>query len=105
MKKTLKIGPSTFKIRKHKRGDRGWCRPYKSIISLIDNVPKDVKAEVLLHEALHAIFYTFNVWKHIKNREKEEDLEEIVVTDLSTALCTVFKQNPWLLVYLKKGLA
>ena len=58
-----------------------------------------MEAEVLLHEVLHAIHYTFNC-----HRIVPEGKEEGLVEAYSTALCTVFAQNPWLLKKLAKDL-
>lgn len=110
MRKTaVQIGPSRYKIRKHAwkskalaRG-RGYCCDLMATIGLRDDMPKDMEAEVLLHEILHAIYYTFNLNK-VDGLDNNDVLEESIVSGFSTALATVFVQNPWLLPYLQKSL-
>ena len=101
MKKYIQIGPSKYKLETHtwskKETSRGW-HSEKGVISIREGMPKYMNAEVLLHEIMHGICYTFNL------RIKEEFTEEQIVETMSTGLATVFCQNPWLLKYLEKGL-
>lgn len=101
MKKYIQIGPSKYKLRRHtyakKNTDRGF-HDSGGIISIQKGMPKDMEAEVVLHEIMHGVFYTFNL------RSKESFTEEMIVETMSTGLATVFCQNPWLLKYLEKGL-
>ena len=107
MRQHVQIGPSRYRIRKLKwnskllAGSRGFAADNNQI-GLRNDMPKDMEAEVFMHELLHGIWFTFDISKmNVKNLESAE---EFVITTMSTALCTVFVQNPWLLDYLKKGL-
>jgi hypothetical protein len=53
-------------------------------------------ADTLIHEISHAIYYVYGI--------KSEDDEERTVSTLSTGLVQVFRDNPWLLGWLKKAL-
>lgn len=108
LRNTVQIGPSRYKVRKHKWGTKllADSRGYHSDaneIGIETRLPKDMEAEVFMHEVLHGIWYTFNVEKAFAPDEADE-MEEFLVSTLSTALCTVFVQNPWLLPYLTKAL-
>jgi len=108
MRQHLQIGPSRYRIRKHKWNDKTLAesRGYhasNNVIGLKSGMPKDMEAEVFMHELLHGIWFTFGLDKIFEDDEGES-VEEFVVSNLSTSLCTVFVQNPWLLDYLKKGL-
>lgn len=53
-------------------------------------------ADTLIHELNHAIYWVYGI--------KSEDDEERTVSTLSTGLVQVFRDNPWLLDWLKKAL-
>ena len=107
MRQTIQIGPSRYRIRKHKwnakvlAGSRGY-HASNNVIGLELGMPKDMEAEVFMHEVLHGIWFTFGLDKIFD--DDADQIEEFVVSNISTTLCTVFSQNPWLLDYLKKGL-
>lgn len=99
--KYIQIGPSKYKLLKHEKGPdtpRGTCDNQISEISLREKMPKDMEAEVLLHEILHAICYTYTLYEDLPN-----NMQEKVVTTLSTGLASTFVQNPKLLTYFSKA--
>ena len=98
--KTVDIGPTRYKVvmGAEDMPARGYFRTYDGI-ELRSKMPKDMEAEVLLHEVLHAIMYTFNEYMNLKKKD-----EERIVSNLSTSLATVFRQNPKLLKYLTETL-
>jgi hypothetical protein len=60
-------------------------------------MPSTAKAaDTLLHEAGHAIYATYGL--------AEEDKEERIVGAFATAWAQVFRDNPWLLAWLKMAL-
>jgi len=104
---SLQIGPSRYKLKKHKWNAKvlGGSRGYhcdNNTIGLEKGLPKDMEAEVFMHEILHGIYYTFNLGKII-HEPCQDEVEESFVSAMSTALCTVFVQNPWLLTYFQKA--
>jgi len=52
--------------------------------------------DTLLHEINHAIYFTYGI--------KSEDDEERTVSTLSTGWAQVYRDNPWLLDWIKKAL-
>ena len=94
------IGPSKMDLKVvPDLESRGYYSPSKNRIRLRKGMPKSMEAEVLLHEILHAIHYTFSCWQFIPENKNER-----LVTTYSAALCTVFAQNPWILKKLAKDL-
>lgn len=96
-------------MRKHKWGSKilSGSRGYHAEdnrIGVEAGLPKDMEAEVFMHEIMHAIYYTFNVNKIASASKDADEMEESIVTAFSTALCTVFVQNPWLLAYFQQTL-
>lgn len=98
--KTLDVGPTRYRV-DTKKGLKslGQFQTHEGFL-LDAGMPKDMEAEVLFHELLHSIFYTFNMYKWIPRAKDEERL----VSEMSTGICTVFRQNPKLLSYLKENL-
>ena len=69
-----------------------------SIIGIRTNHPSPPRvADTLLHETLHAIWWTAGL--------KDSDDEERVVSALGVGLTQVLRDNPWLLKWLAKALA
>ena len=60
---SLKIGSALYRVNyitRKEADDRkinGECKPNERIIDVQEDLPFDLKTEVLLHEALHASFY------------------------------------------------
>ena len=98
--RTVDIGPTRYRVVMGKEDmvHRGTFKTYDGI-ELRSKMPKDMEAEVLLHEVLHAIMYTFGEYVNLKKKD-----EERVVSNLSTSLATVFRQNPRLVKYLQENL-
>jgi hypothetical protein len=107
--RTVDIGPTKYKIRiPPKLPDRGHFHDYTGI-SLLRGMPKDIEAEVLLHEVLHGIVFTFNIRPKMETMDErcgreKGDVEEYLVTQLSTGLATVLRQNPKLVKYFTENL-
>lgn len=53
-------------------------------------------ADTFLHEVTHAIYYVWGI--------RDEDDEERTVSTLTTGKIQVYRDNPWLLDWLKKAL-
>lgn len=89
----IKIGCLTYKIINWDRDDAdqsGFFGTHSSkhqIIKLANDMSKERKKEVLLHEIIHAI------WDQWVVRE-EGFKEEEIVRSLAIGLTTVFKDNP-----------
>jgi len=72
------------------------CDRVAQVIRVRDDLPKQFKAECLLHETLHAVYDMAGI--------SENDNEERVVTHMSTHLAQVIRDNPHLLAYLEWAL-
>jgi len=59
-------------------------------------VSKALAVDTLLHEILHAIFWAYHI--------KETDCEERTVSILGTAWAQIYRDNPWLLAWIARGL-
>jgi len=60
-------------------------------------------ANVLLHEALHAIVYGSGL-NQANGTLKEDDAEEIVVNQITNYLMGMFRDNDWFLDFIKKNM-
>jgi len=71
------------------------------------NVQKEVKGielgNTLLHEIMHSIAYASSL-NQANGPLKEEDAEELVINSMSNWLMGAFRDNPWLLDFLKASL-
>lgn len=99
--RTLKVGSRHYTVTQKSLGNRpyiGLCHPYHGRITLEKSLPADYKAEVSLHESLHAIFYAcdFNL-----DAEDEERLVRALSRHLAAFLC----DNPRYVKYLLSNLA
>jgi hypothetical protein len=75
----------------------GEFSPCEGRIALQVDMPSTVKAaDTLLHEAGHAIYWTYGV--------SDADEEERVVGIFATAWAQVFRDNPWLLAWVGRAL-
>lgn len=96
---TVRVGPYHFKICKVEKIDGedkyfGMFHGAEETISIILNQPSKTRAaDTLMHEILHAIWYTSN-----PNGDEEE-----MVSCLATALIQVFKDTPALLAWIKRA--
>jgi len=102
--KEIKIGYATFKVKHTSRksiesaGAFGDTQFNESIINIYGNQADEEAVNTTLHELLHSINYIFSI-KHKNARE-----EERYVRHMANALTTVFRDNPNLLLWIKKNL-
>ena len=88
----VKIAGQVYTIQEMPKGwhgqsnSYGQCDTEKLLIHLATQIPSTRKAETLLHELLHAIYYEYGV--------NHADDEEATVHILSAGLFQVFKDNP-----------
>lgn len=68
------------------------------VIKVQKEMPDSIQASALMHEVMHAIFGFTGLYR------TEED-EEHLVEALTNGICSVFKDNPQLLDYLKHKLS
>ena len=84
----IKVGAYTYEVQYKKlikdRGIEHWgtCNREKHIIELLENMPADRKAEILLHECLHAIEESYDIL-----------LGERKINLLALALVALIKDN------------
>ena len=100
----LRVGLFDFRIEKFSAqramgkdcfGEFSSCEGY---VALQLDMPSSVKAaDTMLHEIGHAIYATYAL--------TEDDKEERVVGAFATAWAQVFRDNSWLLPWLKRSLA
>jgi hypothetical protein len=105
--KKIKIGYSNYTIVQqselvHGRGKKkeelmGLCESQQGRIQICSNQGKQEFANTVLHEVMHAICWS----QGLKLNDK---VEEAVVTQLTNGLCTLFKDNPEFMLWLKKSL-
>ena len=57
----------------------------------------------MFHEILHAIVYGSGL-NQANGPLKEEDAEELTVNQMTNYIMGVFKDNPWMLDFLKQNL-
>lgn len=100
----MRIGPFEYRIKKFTPGEaesRGLFGEHSSLeqtIFIRETMPSAIKAvDTLLHEALHAIFWAYNV--------DDSDKEERTVATLSTGLTALYRDNPWLLEWIGRSLS
>lgn len=95
----IRVGPYKFKVckvEKIEEEDRyfGMFHGAEETISIILNQPSKTRvADTVMHEILHAIWYTAN-----PNGEEEE-----MVSCIATALIQVFKDTPELLTWFMRA--
>jgi len=79
---------------------------YKSrfgVIQIQPDICGQESANTMLHEILHACCYGSGL-NQAKSVLKEEDDEEIVVNQLTNYLMGAFRDNPWLLDFIKNNM-
>ena len=111
LKKTIKIGYADVKIRLlNKKESPKWCKDHfgeydsnKSEMLINSNLTKIEEANTFLHELLHASFWISGLSTEGGVLEPKKR-EEIVVHALANNLAQVFRDNKWILPYLKTNL-
>lgn len=103
MPKKVKIGVFDFAIEDwhprtaaHKRA-YGECETANLVIRIDQSYDQRKVADSLLHEILHAVFWAWGV--------EDGDKEERLVNTLSTAICTVWRDNPDVIAWLNENLS
>jgi len=74
----------------------GEFKPLASLIKVDFSTEKISALDTLLHEINHAIYWTYGM--------DDEDKEERVVSIMSSAWVQVYRDNPWLLEFIKDSL-
>jgi len=111
LKKTIKIGYADIKIKLlNKKESPKWCKDHfgeydsnKSEMLINSNLTKIEEANTFLHELLHASFWISGLSTEGGVLEPKKR-EEIVVHALANNLAQVFRDNKWILPYLKTNL-
>ena len=111
LKKTIKIGYADVKIKLlNKKESPKWCKDHfgeydsnKSEMLINSNLTKIEEANTFLHELLHASFWISGLSTEGGVLEPKKR-EEIVVNALANNLAQVFRDNKWILPYLKTNL-
>jgi len=99
MNDTVRISHYDFKIERIKGKTMsanevfGLCNKDKQIIYIDSSATPAVQRDTLLHEILHAIWWTGYL--------EDDDKEERVISTLATGLMNVYRDNPWLMEELK----
>jgi Zn-dependent peptidase ImmA (M78 family) len=70
-----------------------------SEIFIADRIDQREVVNTLIHESLHACFFTYGMRNVITNKENEE----YVCTTLSNALTQIFRDNPELIDWIKNN--
>lgn len=78
------------------RGIDGWFDYENGRIEVAESLTPSVKAEITLHEILHAAFY-------VAKTGASDDEEEKVVSALAPVLLSVIRDNPSLISTLRKA--
>jgi len=111
LKTKIKIGYADIKIKLlNKKDYPKWCKDHfgeydsnKSEILINSSLSKIEEANTFLHELLHA-----SIWISGLSTEgsvlEQKKREEIVVNALANNLAQVFRDNKWILPYLKTNL-
>lgn len=111
LKKRIKIGYADIKIKLlNKKDSPKWCKDHfgeydsnKSEMLINSSLTKIEEANTFLHELLHA-----SIWISGLSTEggvlEPKKREEIVVNALANNLAQVFRDNKWILPYLKTNL-
>ena len=111
LKTKIKIGYADIKIKLlDKKDNPKWCKDHfgeydsnKSEMLINSNLSNIEEANTFLHELLHA-----SIWISGLSTEggvlEQKKREEIVVNALANNLAQVFRDNKWILPYLKTNL-
>ena len=106
--KVVRIGYQDVKIEREtatfsKQSDcYGEYEHRKNQITIQNDLSNLDEANTLLHEVLHACVYGSGL-NQAEGPLKEDNAEELTVNQLTNYLMGVFRDNPWFLDYIKKG--
>lgn len=99
---SVRVGPYTFSIEKwsmHQASANqafGLCSSNEQRISIQSEMPTRWRAvDTFIHELYHAIFYAYGI--------EDEDKEERAVGALGTAHVALYRDNPWLIDWIKSA--
>lgn len=99
----LKVGHRTYTVRAmtkkehtHEDGCLGLCKKRAAEILVWPAVSPCDQADTLLHEILHACWDVMHLGDEVR--------EETAVSNLSSSLCQVFRDNPGLIETIRMGL-
>jgi|TARA_R110000824_G_C14671816_1_gene619155 hypothetical protein len=81
----------------------GWYLPREGKIQIQNSLDNQEEANTLLHEILHAIAYGSGL-NQAEGPLKDEHSEELVVNQITNYLMGAFRDNPWLLDYIKDNI-
>jgi hypothetical protein len=98
----IRVGPFDFAIEKWspsrsaERSSYGECSTIEQRISIqIDHVTRFKAVDTVLHEISHAIFWAYGI--------EDEDKEERIVGTSASAWAAVYRDNPWLIDWIKSA--
>ena len=80
----------------------GHYKAREGLIQIQHDLCGQERSNTLLHEVLHACVYGSGL-NQAEGPLKEDNAEELTVNQLTNYLMGVFRDNPWFLDYIKKG--
>lgn len=95
--KTVVVGPFHYDVHLWKEADAvsseaaGLCDSHRNAILIKENLNDQTRAEVLMHETLHAIFYTSGLTMVSTGVGQSE---EMIVSQLALGLVALIRANP-----------
>lgn len=99
---TVRVGAFDFLIdkwspaRSAERHAYGECSTVEQRISIqLDHVTRFKAVDTVLHELGHAIYWAYGL--------EDEDKEERIVSTMSTGWTSIYRDNPWLLDWIKSA--
>lgn len=100
----VRVGPIDFGLEKWSSHAAdaahafGQCSHQEFLIRVQENIPNRAKAaDTLLHEIGHAIWWVYKL--------QDDDKEERTVSTMATAWTQVYRDNPWLLDWIREAVA
>jgi hypothetical protein len=78
----------------------GFCDSNKLAITIAHDLPVQVQQDTLLHEVMHAVYFTVGNPLHTKFKAHGDAVEELGVASLAPLLLGVIRDNPDLIDYL-----
>ena len=101
---SIRIGPHDFRLEKlnchaaNVRGIWGECAIQEFTIRVQENIPRSIKAvDTLIHEINHAIWWAYKL--------DDEDKQERIVATMATGWTQVYRDNPWLIDWIREAIA
>lgn len=94
--KSVAVGPFNYDVHLWKEADAvtneaaGLCDSHRNMILIKENLNDQTRAEVLMHETLHAIFYTSGL-SLVQNLAQNE---EMIVSQIAIGLVALVRSNP-----------